>query len=69
MQGQDPRAVELLAMAAYYHRGGTLGLGQTLPIGEPWLPGFRRLAPAHPDRRRGRALLAASRKHYRPFGK
>ena len=28
-------------MTAYYHRGGTLGLGHTLPIGEPWLPGSR----------------------------
>jgi Suppressor of fused protein (SUFU) len=33
------RAVELLAMNVYYHRGGTLGLGHTVPIGEPWLPG------------------------------
>jgi hypothetical protein len=22
----------------YYHRPGRLGLGHTLPIGEPWLP-------------------------------
>jgi len=28
-------------MTAYYHRGGKLGLGHTLPIGEPWLPGSR----------------------------
>jgi hypothetical protein len=41
MPVQDPRAVELLAMTAYYHRGGRLGLGHTLPIGEPWLPGSR----------------------------
>ena len=34
-----PRAVELLAMAVYYDRDGRLGLGHTLPIGEPWLPG------------------------------
>lgn len=34
-----PRAVELLAMNVYYHRGGRLGLGHTVPIGEPWLPG------------------------------
>jgi Suppressor of fused protein (SUFU) len=34
-----PRAVELLAMNVYYHRGGVLGLGHTVPIGEPWLPG------------------------------
>ena len=33
------RAVELLAMAVWYHRGGHLGLGHTMPIGEPWLPG------------------------------
>jgi hypothetical protein len=35
----DVRAIELLAMTVYYHRGGKLGLGHTLPIGEPWLPG------------------------------
>jgi Suppressor of fused protein (SUFU) len=34
-----PRAVELLARSVYYHRGGRLGLGHTVPIGEPWLPG------------------------------
>lgn len=33
------RAVELLAMSVYYHRGGRLGRGHTVPIGEPWLPG------------------------------
>lgn len=33
------RAVELLAMNVYYHRGGRLGLGHTVPIGEPWLAG------------------------------
>jgi hypothetical protein len=37
----DPRAVELLAMTAYYHQGGKLGLGEVIPIGEPWLPGSR----------------------------
>src|ERR1700748_1582306 len=41
MPAQDPRAVELLAMTAYYHRGGPLGLGHTIPIGEPWLAGSR----------------------------
>jgi hypothetical protein len=41
MPVQDPRAVELLAMTADYHRGGKLGLGDTLPIGEPWVPGSR----------------------------
>jgi hypothetical protein len=40
-RAQDPRAVELLAMITYYHRGGKLGLGHTFPIGEPWLPGSR----------------------------
>jgi hypothetical protein len=38
---QTPRAVELLAMNVYYHRGGLLGLGHTVPIGEAWLPGSR----------------------------
>jgi hypothetical protein len=34
------RHVELLAMTSHYHRTGErLGLGHTLPIGEPWLPG------------------------------
>lgn len=33
------RAVELLAMTVYYHRGGRLGLGHTVPVGEPWVPG------------------------------
>jgi hypothetical protein len=32
------RATELLAMNVHYHRGGRLGLGHTVPIGEPWLP-------------------------------
>ncbi len=36
---ETDRAVELLAMNVYYHRGGRLGLGDTVPIGEPWLPG------------------------------
>lgn len=35
---ETPRAIELLAMVVYYHRTGHLGLGHTLPIGEPWLP-------------------------------
>jgi hypothetical protein len=33
------RHVELLTMAAHYHRSQGLGLGHTLPIGEPWLEG------------------------------
>jgi len=28
-------------MTVFYNRGGRLGLGHTLPIGEPWLPGSR----------------------------
>ena len=34
----EARAVELLAMTVSYNRGGVLGLGHTVPIGEPWLP-------------------------------
>ena len=36
---EDLRHVELLSMVAYYHHTDGLGLGHTLPIGEPWLPG------------------------------
>lgn len=36
---EDIRAVELLAMTVYYHEGGKLGLGHTLPLGEPWMAG------------------------------
>src|SRR5579875_1639120 len=36
---EAPRAVELLAMTVYCNRTGRLGLGHTVPIGEPWLPG------------------------------
>lgn len=35
----DMRHVELLTMAAWYHGRAALGVGHTLPIGEPWLPG------------------------------
>jgi hypothetical protein len=35
----DIRHVELLTMVVYYHRSQGLGLGHTLPIGEPWLEG------------------------------
>lgn len=35
----DLRHVELLFMAAWYHGRHGLGVGHTLPIGEPWLPG------------------------------
>jgi hypothetical protein len=38
---QDLRHVELLTMAAWYHRQRCLGLGHTFPIGEPWLPRSR----------------------------
>lgn len=40
-QNQELRHVELLTMAAWYHRDQGLGLGHTFPIGEPWLPGSR----------------------------
>jgi len=36
---ETDRAVELLAMAVYYHGRDGLGLGHTVPVGEPWLPG------------------------------
>jgi hypothetical protein len=37
----EDRAVELLAMTVFYNRDGRLGLGHTVPLGEPWLPGSR----------------------------
>jgi hypothetical protein len=33
------RAVELLAMVVYFHSVDVLDVGDTVPIGEPWLPG------------------------------
>lgn len=36
---QRDRCVELVTMVAWYHLRQGLGLGHTLPIGEPWLPG------------------------------
>ncbi|WP_404867683.1 suppressor of fused domain protein [Kitasatospora griseola] len=37
---RDQRFVELVAMIAYYHRGGhRLDLEHSMPIGEPWVPG------------------------------
>jgi hypothetical protein len=36
---RDQRHVELATMAAWYHGSRGLGVGHTLPIGEPWLPG------------------------------
>jgi hypothetical protein len=38
---QDLRQVELVTMIAWYHRTDGLGIGHTLPIGEPWLPGSK----------------------------
>ncbi len=34
---ESPRLVEMLAMVTYYHSSHALGIGHTLPIGEPWL--------------------------------
>ena len=34
-----PRAVDLLARTANYNRNGRLGMWDTVPVGEPWLPG------------------------------
>ena len=34
---ESDRIVEMLAMITYYHSNHNLGLGHTLPIGEPWL--------------------------------
>ncbi|MEW6741856.1 MAG: suppressor of fused domain protein [Planctomycetota bacterium] len=36
---QTGRGVELVTMAAWYHYREGLGVGHTMPIGEPWLPG------------------------------
>ena len=36
---RDQRHVELVTMAAWYHGRHRLGVGHTLPLGEPWLPG------------------------------
>jgi Suppressor of fused protein (SUFU) len=33
------RAVELLAMVGYFHGVQPLGVGHTVSVGEPWLPG------------------------------
>ena len=35
----EERAVDLLAMSAYYHEEHPLEWGQLVPIGEPWLTG------------------------------
>jgi Suppressor of fused protein (SUFU) len=37
--GQLERGVELVTMAAWHHWKEVLGVGHTLPIGEPWIPG------------------------------
>lgn len=39
VQNQSPRFVELLTMTAHYHRANQLGVGHTLPLGEPWVEG------------------------------
>lgn len=36
---QDQRHVELLTMVAWYHGRHGLGVGHTVALGEPWLPG------------------------------
>lgn len=36
---ENDRLTQLLAMITYYHMNNTLGIGHTLPNGEPWLPG------------------------------
>jgi hypothetical protein len=36
---ESPRAVELLAMVAHYHRDRHLNMFHSLPIGQPWLDG------------------------------
>jgi hypothetical protein len=36
---ETDRAVELLAMNVWYNRDSALGVGHTVPNGEPWLPG------------------------------
>jgi Suppressor of fused protein (SUFU) len=36
---QTGRAVELVTMTAWYHTRHRLGLGHTMPIGEPWVSG------------------------------
>jgi hypothetical protein len=35
----DERLLHLVTMVAWYHMTRDLGLGHTMPIGEPWLPG------------------------------
>jgi hypothetical protein len=35
---QMDRGVELVTMTAWYHSRHGLGLGHTMPIGEPWVP-------------------------------
>lgn len=39
LASDEPRAVDLLAMTAYYHGEHPLGWGELVPIGEPWLAG------------------------------
>ena len=37
----DDRQKEIVTMVSWYQRKRPLGIGHTLPIGEPWLPGSR----------------------------
>jgi hypothetical protein len=36
---EEPILVERLAMVTHYHARETLGVGHSLPVGEPWTPG------------------------------
>jgi hypothetical protein len=36
---REQRLLDLVAMVAFYHADHHLGLGHSLPVGEPWLPG------------------------------
>lgn len=38
---EENRNIELITMITWYHKEARLGLGHTLPIGEPWLEGSR----------------------------
>jgi hypothetical protein len=38
---QTSRMAELVTMLVHYHRDQNLGVGHTLPIGQPWLPGSK----------------------------
>ena len=36
---ESPRYAELVTMMAHYHSGNRLGVGHTVPLGEPWFDG------------------------------